>query len=498
MTPGLLVRSFLVLTIAAVPPAAGTLVAVLFAVRGRGIEDAAVIFGVLALMSIGWLALVATIHARMVRAELVAVLTVAERGTATDRVDGDGAHHRLAATLDERNRQVAELASQVSQAPIGDDPRLVAQHVVTAARSVTGDPTWVLAVLSSAVSEQLPPGVYRTRDDPAEPIGELHQWASVAAIGDMSLRASYRDGPWGAFVVIRLAADDTLRAVLIAPWEGRAKPSAADIALMSLMGDHATTSIEHAILYARVRAQADALDRMAAIQRDFLRAVSHDLQTPLTSIRAIAAEVRAQPGLSDQSVHDLDTIEHQADRLRRMVGQLLVVSRLEAGVIEPQLEVINPRFLVERSWAALRAADRAMHLQVAGQPVLAVADPDRLEQVVWAVLDNAVKYSPGGGDIHVTLGSTGDRATIEIQDVGMGMSARTAARAFDQFFRATDARRVAPDGSGIGLYAARGLVEAMGGSIVIRSTQGVGTTITISLPAEIIEEVVAGEHHQGS
>lgn len=496
MTPSLLLRSFLVLVIAAIPPAVGMLIAVLLAQRGRGAADLAVIFGVLVLVSVGWLALVATLHARFVREEMVAVLDLAERGPEPrSRGDGEGAHRRLASTLDERNRQVAELASQVSRAPISDDPRLVARHVVGAARSVTGDPTWVLAVLGSSMADRLPPGIYDIGADQPGDVGELHRWASVAAADDSTSRASHEEGPWGAFVVIRLAADDDLRAVLMAPWEGRAEPSAADIALLSLVGEHATTSIAHAILYARVRAQADALDRMAAIQRDFLRSVSHDLQTPLTSIRAIAAEVRAQAGLDDQATRDLDTIEHQADRLRRMVGQLLVVSRLEAGAVEPQVEVVNPRPLVERTWSALRPPDHSLVLDVSGPPLLAVADPDRLEQVLWAILDNAVKYSPAGGAVRVSIGGNGERATLAIRDEGIGMDSDTLAQAFDQFYRSTEARRVAPDGSGIGLYAARGLMEAMGGTLSVSSQLGSGTTVTLNMPAELIEEGVAPAQH---
>jgi signal transduction histidine kinase len=262
------------------------------------------------------------------------------------------------------------------------------------------------------------------------------------------------------------------------------------MALLSLVGEHAATSIEHAILYARVRAQADAIDRMAAIQRDFLRSVSHDLQTPLTSIRALAGEVRAQPDLDDQASHDLDLIEHQADRLRRMVSQLLVVSRLEAGVVEPQLEVVNPRPLIERTWSALRIPERQLRVDLSGPPLLAVADPDRLEQVLWAVIDNAIKYSPAGGGVHVSIGGDGDRARIAIRDEGVGMDARTVAQAFEQFYRSPEARRVAPNGSGIGLFAARGLMQAMGGSISINSQLGQGTTITLELPAEHAEETV--------
>jgi signal transduction histidine kinase len=125
--------------------------------------------------------------------------------------------------------------------------------------------------------------------------------------------------------------------------------------------------------------------------------------------------------------------------------------------------------------------------------MLLVADPDRLEQVIWAVLDNAVKYSPAGSPVAVRISLDGQRAAISVTDAGAGMDSATAHRAFDQFFRSDDARRLAPDGSGIGLYAARGLMQAMGGSAALESTLGQGTTVRLELPAEPIEEARTAE-----
>jgi signal transduction histidine kinase len=139
--------------------------------------------------------------------------------------------------------------------------------------------------------------------------------------------------------------------------------------------------------------------------------------------------------------------------------------------------------LIERTWTALRA-DRPFDLSVQGAPHLAVGDADRLEQVLWAVLDNAVKYSPAGSPIAVRVAPERGQITIEVSDRGTGMDDATMAQAFDQFYRSAQARTLAPDGSGIGLYAARGLVEAMGGSVELDSKLGDGTSVTVRLPAE--------------
>ena len=93
-----------------------------------------------------------------------------------------------------------------------------------------------------------------------------------------------------------MAVSDRLGAILYAPWEGRLDPTPAEIALLTLVGQHAGTALEHSLLYAQVRQQADELNRLAGVQADFLRGVTHDLQTPLTSIAALATELRADAG----------------------------------------------------------------------------------------------------------------------------------------------------------------------------------------------------------
>jgi two-component system sensor histidine kinase KdpD len=388
----------------------------------------------------------------------------------------------MSSALDERNRQVSMLAHQAGLVPIDDDPVRVVRSLVTAVGSVMGDPTWRCAVLASDDASLVPAGIYHAIDDerPTEPIGELERWASTA---EADAPARHVEGPWGAFIVVDVAVTGSTSAILYAPWQGRLAPSRSETDLLTLVGQQAGTALEHSLLYARVRSQADELNRMAGIQADFLRGVTHDLQTPLTSIGALATELRADAAVPDSARADLDTITHQADRLRRMVSQLLVASRLEAGVFTTQTEVFSIRPLVERTWAALRA-DRPFELQVSGAPHLAVADPDRLEQVLWAVMDNAVKYSPAGSPVEVAIASGSDQVAITVRDHGAGMDAVTREQAFDQFYRSAQARKMAPDGSGVGLYAARGLMEAMDGSIEVAGELGAGTSVTIRVPAE--------------
>jgi signal transduction histidine kinase len=433
--------------------------------------------------TIVWAALLAVFFTGGLADEFRSFISLAERGDHPSQDVAGDAYRQLASSLDERNRQVATLAQQASLVPIDDDPQAVLRALVSAVRTVMRDPTWRCAVLVSEFANVLPIGVYHGRDDDlsVEEVSELERWASST---DPSAPTRHVEGPWGAFAVVDIAVSDRLRAILYAPREGRPDPTPAEIALLSLVGQHAGTALEHSLLYAQVRGQADELERLAAIQADFLRGVTHDLQTPLTSIAAVATELRAVDGIPPVAHNDLETITHQAERLRRMVGQLLVASRLEAGAITPRQDVFAVLPLIERTWFALRS-DRPFDVRVDGDPYLVVADPDRTEQVMWALFDNAVKYSPPGSPVRVRIEPDGAaNLRISVADRGTGMDAETRSSAFDQFYRSERARSLAPDGSGVGLYAARGLVTAMGGTINIDSELGTGTTMTVTLPAE--------------
>lgn len=482
---GLWLRVFVGLLLAVVPPLlmlAGVLLLDESVLREANPDLVAVL---VVMGAIAWAAILAVVFTGGMADEFRSFLSLAQRGEQREASDSGDAYRQLASSLDERNRQVATLAQQASMIPIDDEPRAVVGSLVSAVRVVMRDPTWRCAVLATDNEELLPIGVYQAKEDEQhpEPIGELERWASVSG---SDLPARHVEGPWGAFAVADVAVSDRLSAILYAPWEGRLDPSPAEIDLLRLVGQHAGTALEHSLLYAQVRGQADELNRLATVQADFLRGVTHDLQTPLTSIGALATELRADAQLPEVARADLESIAHQAERLRRMVSQLLVASRLEAGVFTPQQEVFAVPPLVERTWAALRT-DRPFELTVEGAPHLAVADPDRLEQVLWALLDNAVKYSPAGSPISVHIGPEEGRLVITVRDQGAGMDETTRDRAFEQFYRSDQARRLAPDGSGVGLYAANGLMRAMGGEIEIDSRLGGGTAIVLRVPAEPTE-----------
>ena len=164
----------------------------------------------------------------------------------------------------------------------------------------------------------------------------------------------------------------------------------ADQDLLELFASEMAAAIRTAQLFARVESQNRQLLELDAAKDDFLRGVSHNLQTPLTSIRAYAEQLDA--ATPDRR---LGIISEQSERLSRMVRQLLTVTRLESGALKPRSEVLSVGTRIRKAWEALGVDDVDFDLDDDAEGWLAVADPDQLDQVLWALLDNAVKYGSG-------------------------------------------------------------------------------------------------------
>ena len=256
----------------------------------------------------------------------------------------------------------------------------------------------------------------------------------------------------------------------------------ADQDLLELFAIELAAAIRNAQLFGEV-------ERLSETKSEFLRGVSHNLQTPLTTIRAIAGQLAEQAAARPD--RRLAIIVEQSERLSRLVDQLLTVSRLEAGTLRPKIEVFAPAPLVARAWESLGHGDDGFALRDEASGWLAAADRDRVDQVVWALLDNAMKYGHPPIAVTVRAGAemddlpTGDWLVVTVRDHGQGISEDDRSRVFERFSRLGDG---GAGGTGLGLSVARGLVEAMGGRLWIAPTDGPGTTLAFSLPAERIEE----------
>jgi two-component system sensor histidine kinase VicK len=217
--------------------------------------------------------------------------------------------------------------------------------------------------------------------------------------------------------------------------------------------------------------------------------VSHELRTPLTVIKGMVETLR-DGAVDDATVRDhfLETVDVETDRLIRLVNDLLVLSRADSDALNLQCEAVDLVDLAEATIERLapRASERDITLRAHASPGLppALADADRIGQVLLNLLDNAIKFSHSGGTVTVAL-QTGPDAMVQIrvQDEGVGIPDGALDRIGERFYRTDRARSRADGGSGLGLAIARALVEAHGGSLLVESELGKGTVVSFTLPA---------------
>jgi PAS domain S-box-containing protein len=223
------------------------------------------------------------------------------------------------------------------------------------------------------------------------------------------------------------------------------------------------------------------------IRSDFVATSSHELRTPLAAIYgAIRTLRRSDIALpEEQREAFLEMIEREAEHLRGISNQLLITGQLDAGKLSPALRPVDVVTLVNDVLAAAAVgSDGAAVFRFApgAEPLHALADSGMLRQVVANLVDNAIKYSPDGGEIHLSVTNSHRRIEIAVSDTGIGVPADAQARIFEKFFRADPNLSRGVGGTGLGLYIARQLTERMNGRLTLRSTAGRGSTFAVELP----------------
>ena len=442
------VRITAALLIAALAPLAAF--GVLFVLSGRADPDGSLFrillaaFVIAALLGVG----IAFVVAGSLTAPLRALATALDRIAAGDTntplpVLADDElgrlaerQNQLAGDLARRNRQVARVVDAVgTYSPREGADRLVDLAIADAraafglidARIMLGEPAMI------PVEERVP----------GEPL---------------PIRADLRAGaePLGA---------------LVGHIPATARWDRADQDLLELFAAVVGVGLRNAELFARVADQNERLQALDAAKDDFLRGVSHNLQTPLARIRAYADQLAGEQATAGEPDRRLGIIAEQSDRLSRMVRQLLTVSRLDSGVLHPVPEVFAPAGLVRRAWEALGATGVPFGLDDRSGGWLALADPDQVDQVIWGLLDNAVKYG-GGAPITVTVelasgtGAAADAGTLRVRvaDSGPGIADTDREHLFERYARGT---LPAAEGTGLGLYVSRELARANGGDLAL-------------------------------
>jgi two-component system, OmpR family, sensor histidine kinase KdpD len=278
----------------------------------------------------------------------------------------------------------------------------------------------------------------------------------------------------GAIGVIGIDRDEP--GLLLMPEQNRLLDALSDQAALAIERTHLAKDIARA----RIAAETDRL------RSALLTSISHDLRTPLASILGSASSLVNHSSELDGEIQMalLRTIQEEAERLNRFIGNLLDMTRLESGSLKPQTSMIDMSDLLGATLhrAQKILADHKVDIELApGLPMVGV-DMVLMEQVLFNLLDNAAKYAPRGSTIEVRVRPEGDEIVIEIRDEGDGIPTQDLERIFDKFFRVhrTDRQRA---GTGLGLPICRGFVEAMGGTIIAANrTDRSGAAFTISLP----------------
>ena len=223
--------------------------------------------------------------------------------------------------------------------------------------------------------------------------------------------------------------------------------------------------------------ETKALRHSDVVKTTLLRAVSHDLRSPITAIKA-AAEALAED-LSEEARRELiSVVSGESARLDRLVANLLDLSRLQSGAAEPRSDWVSVEEIVGTALAAVAEPAGGWELSFDLQVPLIRADAAQLERAIANVADNAVRHG-GDGPVSVRVHSTGPRVLVRVSDQGPGIPHEKLQRIFEPFYRSSDD---AGGGSGLGLAIARGFVEANGGRIRAQSSPGEGSTFTVDLP----------------
>jgi len=236
----------------------------------------------------------------------------------------------------------------------------------------------------------------------------------------------------------------------------------------------------------RLAEQNERLRKLDEARNQFLAIVSHELRTPLTSIVSFSELIKGEAdGLTPEGVKFLDIIERNADRLHRLVGDLLMLDRLEAGALPLDLAPVSVADLAAEAVrsAAAAAAKQGIAIEVStGEGPLVAADHRRLMQVLDNLIANAVKFSHRNQRVLVTAGYAGDEWRIDVTDAGIGIPPDEAGQLFNRFVRASNARTAGLPGTGLGLSIVKVLTEMHGGHVAVDSTLGRGSTFSVWLP----------------
>ena len=259
------------------------------------------------------------------------------------------------------------------------------------------------------------------------------------------------------------------------------------LAVVTEITDKKAVEAERAALLARERLARAEAEKANQAKDEFLATLSHELRTPLNSLRLWAGVLRQQAHDPDILAKAVDTIDRNAALQAQLIDDLLDISRIASGKLRLELRPIDLRSAIESAIETVRVAaeEKGLALARALDPDVGpvAGDATRLQQVLWNLLTNALKFTPTGGRIEILLRRRAGQAELRVRDTGQGIAPALLPRIFDRF-RQGDSSTTRPQGGlGLGLAIARQLVELHGGTIKAESAgEGQGTTMTVRIP----------------
>jgi K+-sensing histidine kinase KdpD len=258
-----------------------------------------------------------------------------------------------------------------------------------------------------------------------------------------------------------------------------------EVELLSLLGRFVATAVQNIRAYDAERTTVEELRRLSALRADFVSLVSHELRSPMATVIGSARTLQArwrelQPEQRDSF---LALIADETNRLATLIGDVLDTSRIEAGTFSYVFDDVNLAELVrEVASAAAVGQDEVPVIATLADTLPTIrADRERLRQVLANLVENAVKYSPSGSTVELTTTALNGRVVVAVRDQGSGIAAEDQSLIFEKFGRARSGKTL--PGTGLGLFIARSIAEAHGGTLEVRSAPGAGATFTLALPA---------------
>ncbi|TML59846.1 MAG: GAF domain-containing protein [Actinobacteria bacterium] len=258
-----------------------------------------------------------------------------------------------------------------------------------------------------------------------------------------------------------------------------------EIELSSLLGRLVATAVQNIRSYEAERATVEELRRLSALRADFVSLVSHELRSPMAAVVGAARTLqeRWRELTPEHRQSFLELIGSETSRLAGLIADVLDTSRIEAGTFSYAFSDVDLARLVEESVAAATVGQDEVRVRASvRRPMPSVrGDRERLRQVLSNLIDNAVKYSSAGDDVEVSAAAEDGAVVVSVSDQGPGISREQQRLIFEKFGRAKVAGKAKP-GTGLGLFIARSIAEAHGGSLDVRSTPRRGATFRLSLP----------------